>query len=255
MSAGAGNQGGPTAPPQPWTPPAAAVGVAIGLLVWLTLDVVLDGPWHQADLALADWVDTVDLRGMTAPNAVLWLLTQTGGRGTILVVIGALTLYVMRQRRVWQPLLRVVVTLALLTVVVYALKVGLGRTAPGSGDSILYVDGLSYPSGHSANAVLWWGTAVWLVRTYRMPGWLVRACIAMAVAAPILTTISMIALNYHWLTDVVAGLALGLVLLWLVNLLFGTRLGQWGNAPKPEGLFGRGRGRTRELVLRPGARG
>lgn len=253
MSAGTRTEGRAGSAARAWTPPAAAISVSLGLLVWVTLDVVLDGPWHRADLALADWVDTIDLRGMAVPNALLWLLAQTGGRGTILVVIGALTLYVMRERRVWQPLLRVAVTLVLLTAVVYALKVGLGRTAPGSGDSILYVDGLSYPSGHSANAVLWWGTAVSLARSYRMPGWLVRACTGMALAAPILTTVAMIALNYHWLTDIVAGLALGLVLLWLVDLLFSTRLGQWGNAPSPDRL--RGRGGARELALRPGARG
>lgn len=230
--------GGGSTPDRVWTPPLLAVGTSVALLVWLTVDVVLGGPWHRADLALADWVDTVDLRHMTVPNAVLWALSQTGGRGTILLVVGALTLYVMRRRRVWLPLLRLVVTLVLLTAVVYALKVGLGRTAPGSGDSILYVDGLSYPSGHSANAVLWWGTAVWLVRTYRMPAWLVRACRFMFVAAPVLTTVSMLALNYHWLTDVIAGLALGLVLLWLVDLLFDSRLGQWGR-----GVEGRARGR------------
>ena len=250
MSAGAGNQGVPTAPPQPWTPPAAAVGVTIGLLVWLTLDVVLDGPWHQADLALADWVDTVDLRGMTAPNAVLWLLTQTGGRGTILVVIGALTLYVMRQRRVWQPLLRVLVAFVLLTVVVYALKIGLGRTAPGSGASILYVDGRSYPSGHSANAVLWWGLAVWLVRSYGLPAWAVRLFTVVALAAPVLTSLSMLALNYHWLTDVLAGVALGIVLLRVLHLIFSTRLGDWGSAGRPGG-----RDRVRVLASRSDPRG
>lgn len=264
MSSSAADQPGRTTAHGPvWNPSRVVVGVCLLLLVWVTVDLVLDGPWHQTDLALADWIDTVDLRGSTVPNAVFWLLSQTGGRGTILVVVGALTLYVMRLRRVWQPLLRLTVTFILLTTVVYALKVGLGRTAPGSGDSILYVDGLSYPSGHSTNAVLWWGTAVWLVRTYRMPPWLIRACTTMAIAAPVLTTVSMIALNYHWLSDVVAGLALGLILLWSVNLLFSTRLGEWGNAPsrsrsRGEGP-GRGRGRSRtgaaELVARPGPPG
>lgn len=241
-------------PGRVWMPSLLLVVGCAALLCWVTLDVVFDGPWHRADLALAQQVDAADLRGRTVPNAVLWLLSQTGGRGTILVVIAALTLYVMRVRRVWQPLLRLAVTLLLLTVVVYALKVGLGRTAPGAGVSRLYVDGLSYPSGHSANAVLWWGTAVWLVRTYRMPAWLVGTCTAMALAAPVLTTVSMLALNYHWLTDVVAGLGLGVVLLWLVNLLFETRLGQWGNGSWPAGARPRVRA-DRGLLARPGAVG
>nr|MBA2508210.1 phosphatase PAP2 family protein [Nocardioidaceae bacterium] len=186
------------------------------------------------------------LRDVTVPNAVLWLLAQTGGRATILVVVGLLTVYIMRERRVWQPLLRVLVAFALLTVVVYALKIGLGRTAPGYGASVLYVEGRSYPSGHSANAVLWWGLAVWLVRSYDQPAWVVRLFTAVAVAAPVLTSVSMLALNYHWLTDVVAGLALGIVLLRVLHLIFSTRLGQWGSA-------GRAGGRSRDRVLSAGS--
>lgn len=236
-----------------WYPSGLLVLGSVLLLGWVTLDVVLTGPWYRADIAIADWVDTVDLRGKTVPNAILWLLAQTGGRGAVLVVIGLLTLYVMRERRVWQPMLRVAVALALLTVVVYALKLGLGRTAPGFGSSILYADGLSYPSGHSANAVLWWGVAVWLVRSYAMQPWLITSCTVLAVAAPVVTTVSMLLLNYHWLTDVVAGLALGVVLLRVLQLLFSTRLGEWGNAAGQARAGGRGR--PRELVARPGAPG
>ena len=228
-----------------WCPPLPAVLAALLVGVWVTLDVVFTGPWHRADIAVADWVDRADLRDSAIPNAALWLLTQTGGRATILVAVGLLTVYIMRERRVWQPLLRVLVAFVLLTVVIYALKIGLGRTAPGYGASVLYVEGRSYPSGHSANAVLWWGLAVWLVRSYGLPVWVVRLFTVVAVAAPILTSVSMLALNYHWLTDVLAGLALGIVLLRVLHLIFSTRLGEWGSAPRQ----GRARGRGGDRVL------
>lgn len=250
-SAGQGRSG--SAGQGEWSPPLPAVLAAAVLGVWITLDIVLAGPWHRADIAVADWVDALDLRGLTVPNAVLWLLSQSGGRATILVVVGLLTVYIMRERRVWQPLLRVLVAFTLLTVVIYAFKIGLGRTAPGYGASVLYVDGRSYPSGHSANAVLWWGLAVWLARSYDLPGWVVRLFTVVAVAAPILTSLSMLALNYHWLTDVLAGLALGLVLLRVLHLIFNTRLGEWGSAPR-QGRAG-GRGRDRVLAARSGAGG
>jgi len=238
---------------QAWCPPMVAVVASALLGLWVTLDVVLAGPWLRADIAVADRVDALDLRGSTIPNAVLWLLSQTGGRATILVVIGLLTVYIMRERRVWQPLLRVVVAFALLTVVVYAMKIGLGRTAPGYGSSVLYDNGRSYPSGHSVNAVMWWGVAVWLARSYQLPQWLVRLFTVVAVAAPVLASMSMLALNYHWLTDVLAGLALGVLLLRVLHLVFSTRLGDWGNAPRQ----GRARGRSRDRVLaaRSGPRG
>jgi len=233
-----------------WCPPLPVVLGSALLGVWLTLDVVLGGPWLRVDVAVADWVDVIDLRGSTVPNALLWLLSQTGGRATVLVVVGLLTVYIMRQHRVWQPLLRVLVAFVLLTVVVYALKIGLGRTAPGSGASILYVDGRSYPSGHSANAVLWWGLAVWLVRSYGLPAWAVRLFRVVGLAAPVLTSLSMLALNYHWLTDVLAGVALGIVLLRVLHLIFSTRLGDWGSAGRPGG-----RDRVRVLASRSDPRG
>lgn len=236
-----------------WCPPLWAVVISASFGLWLTVDVVLDGPWHRADIVVADWIDGLGLRDSPVPNAVLWLLTQTGGRATILVVVGLLTVYIMRERRVWQPALRVLGAFVLLTVVIYALKIGLGRTAPGHGASVLYVDGRSYPSGHSANAVLWWGLAVWLVRSYELPGWVVRLFTVVAVAAPVLTSLAMLALNYHWLTDVLAGLALGIVLLRVLHLIFGTRLGDWGSAPR-QGRAG-GRNRDRVLASRSGPRG
>lgn len=228
-----------------WCPPLAFAVASALLFVWLTLDVVLDGPWHRADLVIADWIGALALRESAVPNAVLWVLTQSGGRATILVVVGLLTVYIMRERRVWQPLLRVVVASLLLTVVVYALKIGLGRTAPGYGASLFFVDHRSYPSGHSVNAVLWWGLAVWLVRSYALPAWVVRVFTVVAVAAPVLTSLAMLALNYHWLTDVLAGLALGVALLWVLHLIFSTRLADWGATPW--------QGRVRDRVLAAGS--
>lgn len=229
-----------------WCPPLPAVVASALLGVWLTLDIVLDGPWLRADIAIADWIGSLALRDSAVPNAVLWLLSQTGGRATILVVVGLLTVYIVHERRVWQPVLRVLVAFALLTVVIYALKIGLGRTAPGYGASVLYVDHRSYPSGHSANAVLWWGLAVWLVRSYDLPGWTVRVFTVVAVAAPVLTSLSMLALNYHWLTDVLAGLALGIVLLWVMHRIFSTRVVGWGSTPW------QGCARDRALAVRSG---
>ncbi len=238
---------------RPWCPSLPVVVASALLGLWLTLDVVLDGPWHRADIALADWIGTAQLRDSTVPNAILWLLSQTGGRAVVLVVVGLLTLYIMRERRIWQPALRVLVAFVLLTVVVYAVKIGLGRTAPGYGASVLYLDGRSYPSGHAVNAVLWWGLAVWLARFYRLPARAVRLFTVAAIAAPILTSLSMLALNYHWLTDVLAGLALGVVLLRVLHQIFSTRLGDWGSAPR-QGRAG-GRNRDRVLATRPGPRG
>lgn len=227
-----------------WSPPLPLVIASVLAGLWVTVDVIVGGPWLRLDVAVADWVDRGDLRAQTVPNALLWLLAQTGGRGTILVVVGLLTLWTMLERRVWQPALRVLVAFVLLTVTVYALKIGLGRTAPGYGASVLYVEGRSYPSGHSVNVVLWWGLVVWMLRAYAMPAWSVRVFTTVAVAAPVLTTLSMVLLNYHWLTDMIAGLAVGVLLLWALHQIVATGLGQWGDVPRPPRPGGRTRARV-----------
>ena len=60
--------------------------------------------------------------------------------------------------------------LALLTLAVYAVKEGTGRTAPAfPGSFFFHSDGASFPSGHVANAVLMWGVARWQAVEYGLP--------------------------------------------------------------------------------------
>ena len=82
-----------------------------------------------------------------------------GGRVAILVVLAVLVGYLGWRRHTWLPLVRVLIALGLLTVVVYGIKHGTGRTAPGfPGAYFFHADGESFPFGHVANAVLMWGS-------------------------------------------------------------------------------------------------
>lgn len=214
-----------------WCPPLWAVVASVVVGLWLTLDLVLDGPLHRFDVAVAARIEPLGVRDEPVLGFVVWLLSQTGGRAVNLVVLAVFSAYLVWRRGSWQPVLRVVVALVLLTGTVYAFKYGLGRTAPRHPDgSVLYAGGQSYPSGHTANAVLWWGVAVWLAREYRMPAWLVRVFTVLAVAAPVVASLAMLVLNYHWVTDLVMGVAVGVVLLWVLHSIFGTRLGSIGTA-------------------------
>lgn len=76
------------------------------------------------------------------------------------------------------------------------------------------VGGYSFPSGHSSgSASLFIGCAV----TYRktMKKWMTALCIII----PLLVALSRNYLGAHYLTDVVAGLALGVILVFLIDLL------------------------------------
>jgi membrane-associated phospholipid phosphatase len=210
----------------PWW--AIAVAVAVGALV--TADLLVGGCLERLDLRVSAVVDDWALEDSAAYPAV-WVVTQVGGRATILVVLAGLVGYLAWRRRTWLPLLRILLALALLTATVYAIKGGTGRTAPNFPGSFFFSeDGASFPSGHVANAVLMWGVARWQAVEYGLPAAAQRAFWLLSLVAPVATGAAMVSLDFHWVTDAVVGGAVGLVLLGVVHALDALVLSRWVRA-------------------------
>jgi hypothetical protein len=110
-------------------------------------------------------------------------------------------------------------------------KAVVGRTGPLT-DRVL-VGGHSFPSGHVATAVVCWGLVAWLAADFGLPVSLRRLAVAAVYAAPAVTGIGMLLLDYHWLSDLVAGAAVGTLLLRVVHAIFAGRLGDFGHAAVP----------------------
>jgi membrane-associated phospholipid phosphatase len=178
------------------------------------------------DLRVSEVVSAWDLKDSAAYWPV-WAVTQLGGRGFILIVLAGLVGYLAWRFRTVVPLVRVLLALVLLTVVVYSFKYGTGRTAPAYPGSFFHRDGASYPSGHVANAVLMWGVARWQVVEYRLAAWVQRTARALSVAGPVATGVAMVSLDFHWVTDAVAGAAVGILLLGVVHLLDAVVVSRW----------------------------
>jgi membrane-associated phospholipid phosphatase len=143
-------------------------------------------------------------------------------------VLTGLVVWLAVRERTLVPLLRILLALALLTAVVYGFKWGAGRTAPAfPGSFFHHPDGASYPSGHVANAVLMWGVARWQTVEYGLPAWAQRAAWTLAVVGPLATGVAMVALDFHWVTDAVVGLAVGLLLLGVVHALDALVVSRW----------------------------
>ena len=205
-----------------------AVALVVGSLV--TADVLARGPLERLDLRVSEIVSDWGLRD-SAAYPVVWVVTQVGGRATILVVLAALVGYLAWRRRAWLPLVRVGTALAVLTAGVYALKFGIGRTAPGfPGSFLFHDDGASFPSGHVANAVLMWGIAYWQAVEYGLPIRVQHAFWALAMLGPVVTGLAMVSLDFHWATDAVVGGAVGILLLGVVHALDAVALSRWVRA-------------------------
>jgi len=210
----------------PWW--AVVVALVVGGLV--TANLLAGGVLERVDLRVSETIDGWGLRDSTA-YPVVWAITQLGGRAAILIVLAVLVSYLAWSRHTWVPLFRVLLALATLTVFVYALKHGTGRTAPGHPDELFFqVDGASFPSGHVANAVLMWGVARWQAVEYGLPLRVQRAFWVLSIAGPALTGLAMVSLNFHWVTDAVVGAAVGVVLLGVVHALDAVVLSRWVRA-------------------------
>ena len=206
------------------------MAVSLVVAVVVTADLLTVGWLEQMDLRVAKTVGGWNLQDSGA-YPLVWAVTQVGGRVTILVVLAVLVGYLAWRRRTWLPLVRVLIALGLLTAVVYGIKHGTGRTAPGfPGSYFFHDDGASFPSGHVANAVLMWGVARWQAVEYGLPSRVQRAFWWLSVAGPVATGLAMVSLNFHWITDAVVGAAVGVLLLGVVHALNEFVLSRWVRA-------------------------
>jgi len=187
-------------------------GLLLGLFALLT-GTLAAGGLLGVDLAVRDWcVDHTTEATYRLARAFNYL--GNGGPLTLICLVIAVGLSI-RRRNVY-AILPVAAAFLLTGVVIMPLKIWTERAAPGyTGPNAvdLFNSGLptgtydtGYPSGHLVNTIVWYGVlalllAPWLNRT---AWWWLRA------APPAIVFVTTIYVNFHWLTDSIAGLLLGL---------------------------------------------
>jgi membrane-associated phospholipid phosphatase len=189
-------------------------------LAGLTL-ALAGGALLDADLAVRDWVDD------NRPRPAYWIaivLNKLGQGGQVLVPASVLLAVAVAWRtRVLWPFAVVVAAFLLTVVTIGPLKFWLGRGYPHNcvlpHPEELFsdpVDGTAYPSGHVANAVVWFGVLALLVRAllraYGRPPPAPAVDRLIRALPPVIVFCATTYLGFHWITDSVAGLLLGLVL-------------------------------------------
>ena len=216
--------------------PAAATGLALTLamvvaigggVLFAVLAYLVRTSSHLigVDNGVAKWGNR---HASTTSMHLLNDLTQLGGIYTILVLCVVLVVAeTIRERTV----LVVAFVLAVMggeEIVTATVKQLADRVRPTFNPAAATL-GPSFPSGHSATAAAFYATAALLLGRRR--GRPARAALAgIAVGAAVAVAASRVLLDVHWLSDVIAGLALGWGWFAVCAIAFGGRILRFGAA-------------------------
>lgn len=198
--------------------PRVLVG-ALAVFIVVTLDVLLRGPLTALDGVLSRWVRTTGLpgRGWRRPwQRELDQLVNFGDREVVAIILVVVLAVICWHARTVLPFVRLAALAALTIGTVWGLKVAFARPAPSG---VRIEDALlSYPSGHTATSVVLWGLLAAVVAEHR-PRSVSRPVVEMlSWLGPLLTVTGMLLRDYHWLSDLIAGAALGVVLVQVERL-------------------------------------
>lgn len=212
---------------------ALLVAGSVAVFGLLTAALAAGGALIDLDLAVHRWADQ---HRPPAADTVARVLNRLGQGGVLLgicaVLAGLLGLVRWWRGAGWwragRPMLYVLVAAATIYLSVAGVKRATERGAPsselpaeqtvplfGSLPAGEYATG--YPSGHAVNVVVWYGMLVLLasalLAAYR-PGGGVPPALGWAIrlVPPVVVVAAQTYLSFHWLTDSLAGLALGLAI-------------------------------------------
>ncbi|QOC95120.1 phosphatase PAP2 family protein [Micromonospora craniellae] len=188
--------------------------------------VLATGRLYGLDLAVSEWAFA------HAPTPLYWtarafnLLGQGGG--LLLPLSGGLAVAVAWRRRTIRPFLLVGAAFVVTMLTIGPLKLWTDRAAPTASVKEPFLApeeavrifhqlppdaySMSYPSGHVANAIVWYGVIAVLLLSLtagRLSTGLYRL---VRYAPPAILLVTTTYLNFHWLTDGLAALLLGLLL-------------------------------------------
>ncbi|TDB70992.1 phosphatase PAP2 family protein [Micromonospora sp. KC723] len=208
----------------------------------VTLTVALaGGRLLGLDLAVSRWAYAHDPAPLYWTARVFNLLGQGGW--LLMPVAGGLAAAVAWRRHSVRPLLLVATTFVLTTATIGPLKLWTDRAAPSATVKAPFLPpeeaveifnrlpegaySMSYPSGHVANAIVWYGVIALLLTALaagRLPTAVYRL---VRFAPPAILLVTTTYLNFHWLTDGLAALLLGLLLDRLLRRV------PWDDVPLP----------------------
>jgi membrane-associated phospholipid phosphatase len=195
----------------------AALLVATG---WLLSKVVHDDGIGRADSSLSRWLASNRTDGVSDVTRFTTMLADTITIAVLAVLTVAVAAWLWRRWR--EPMLVAVAVAGEVAIFLLVTSV-VDRKRPPVGHMDEAPPTSSFPSGHTAAAVVMYG-ALAVLASERARSALVKWCfVALAVALPLLVASSRLYRGMHYLTDVLGGFLLGGA--WLAVTVRGIRLG------------------------------
>jgi membrane-associated phospholipid phosphatase len=196
---------------------ALKLTILFTFLYALVTQQVLANTWIRR---LDEWIYERDFLLITpgkTPTMVM-LVDDLGLRSITAIFLMITAIIISRRFKSWRPINLSILSLVLLNLVVGVSKLLFGRSKPSSGFDLVFTDsGLSYPSGHAANAILTWGIMAYLIFRYshKEPFEGLRLTWFVSI---ITTGVCLASLyrNTHWFSDLLGGLFIGSALLVLI---------------------------------------
>lgn len=192
--------------------------IAVGTLAFAVLawQVHSGGGLSQLDQSITGWMQAHRNSALQAPLFVVTDLHSTSGIAIIGMLIGAVLAW---QRR-WRALSFLAISVGGGMLLNVALKLAFERPRPMFDVPLLSLTTYSFPSGHAAGSTLLYTSAIIVFAQTRWR----RALIGIGCMMVALTAFSRVYLGAHYLSDVVAGVCVGLVWVHACRLLLDTSL-------------------------------
>lgn len=196
---------------------ALKLTILFTFLYALVTQQVLANTWIRR---LDEWIYERDFLLITPGKTptIVMLVDDLGLRSVTAIFLIITAIIISRRFKSWRPINLSILSLVLLNLVVGVSKLLFGRSKPSSGFDLVFTDsGLSYPSGHAANAVLTWGIMAYLIFRYshKEPFEGLRLTWFVSI---ITTGVCLASLyrNTHWFSDLLGGLFIGSAMLVLI---------------------------------------
>lgn len=202
-----------------------ATSLPVLVVAFVVVTVLASGPLRELDKALDfQWIRwyAPALRPFFQE-----VLDRIAGQAVVLPVLAAVGIPLAWRRRTWRPIVAGFAAEVGFLGIIGLMKIGFARPAPQINNPDFFEGGIfsegwhgmSYPSGHAAEAVIFYGLAVYFVAKYS--GASRRLVTVLGFAAALITlnaVFTSFVLGWHWVTDLVGGVVAGGVVLRLILL-------------------------------------